>query len=71
MVIVFFAAAVVTMIVRGFARDTTRIVPAQQVRQEHRRWLDAVAAAKAISREDERKSTNQGLAERALPGVPA
>lgn len=71
MVIVFFVAAVATMIVRGFARDTTRIVPAQQVREEHRHWLDAVAAAKAISREDERKSANQGLAEPALPGVPA
>ena len=71
MVILFFVAAVVTMIVHGFARDATRIVPAQQVRQEHRRWLDAVAGAKAISREDERRSANQGLAEQALPGVPA
>ena len=71
MVILFFVAAVVTMIVHGFARDTARIVPAQQVRQEHRRWFDAVAAAKAISREDERKSANQGLAEPALPEVPA
>jgi cytochrome o ubiquinol oxidase subunit 1 len=71
MVILFFAAAVVTMIGRGFARNTTRIVPAQQVRQEHRRWVDAVAAAKAISREDERKPANQGLAEQAIPGVPA
>ena len=33
----FFVAAVVTMIMHGFARDATRIVPAQQVRQEHRR----------------------------------
>ena len=33
MVILFFVAAVVTMIVHGFARGTTRIVPAQQVRQ--------------------------------------
>ena len=71
MVILFFVAAVVAMIVHGFSRDTTRIVPAQQVRQEHRRWLDAVAAANAISREDERNSANQGLAEPALPGVPA
>jgi len=71
MAILFFVAAVVTMIAHGFARDTTRIVPAQQVRQEHRRWLDAVAAAKAISREDERKPANQGLAEPALSGVPA
>jgi cytochrome o ubiquinol oxidase subunit 1 len=76
MVVLFFAAAIVTMIVHGFARDTTRIIPAQQVQQEHRRWLDAVAAAKAISRSDERKPGNQGLAapevaERGLPGIPA
>ncbi len=71
MVILFFVAAVVAMILHGFARDTTRIVPAQQVQQEHRRWLDAVAAAKAISREDERKAANQGLAEQALAGASA
>ena len=71
MVILFFVAAVVTMIVHGFARDTTRIVPAQQVQQEHRRWLDAVAAATGISRADERKSANQGLAEQTLHGVRA
>jgi cytochrome o ubiquinol oxidase subunit 1 len=68
MVMLFLVAAVVMMIVHGFARDTTRIIPAQQ---EHRRWLDAVAAATAISREDERKSANQGLAEQTLLGVPA
>jgi cytochrome o ubiquinol oxidase subunit 1 len=71
MVILFLVAAVVTMIVHGFARDTARIVPAQQVQQEHRHWLDTVATAKAISREDERKSANQGLAELAHPGLPA
>lgn len=71
MVILFFVAAVVTMIVHGFARDTTRIVPAQQVQQEHRRWLDAIAAATGTSRADERKSANQGLAEQTLHGVPA
>jgi cytochrome o ubiquinol oxidase subunit 1 len=71
MVMLFLVAAVVTMIVHGFARDATRIIPAQQVQQEHRRWLDAVAAATAISREDERKSANQGLAEQTLLGVPA
>jgi hypothetical protein len=37
------------IIVRGFARDTTRVVTAQQVRQDHDRWLDAAAAAHAIS----------------------
>ncbi|NDP48329.1 MAG: cytochrome ubiquinol oxidase subunit I [Sulfuriferula multivorans] len=71
MVILFFVAAVVTMIVYGFARDTTRIVPAQQVQQEHRRWLDAVAAATGISRADEYQSANQGLAEMTIHEVPA
>jgi cytochrome o ubiquinol oxidase subunit 1 len=59
------------MIVYGFARDTTRIVPAQQVQQEHRRWLDAVAAATGISRADEYQSANQGLAEMTIHEVPA
>jgi cytochrome o ubiquinol oxidase subunit 1 len=71
MVILSLVAAVVTLIVRGFARDTTRIVPAHQVQREHRCWLDAVAAAKATSREDECKSVNSGRAEPAIPGVPA
>ena len=44
MAILSFLAAVATMIIRGFARDTTRIVTAQKVRQEHHRWLDAAAA---------------------------
>jgi cytochrome o ubiquinol oxidase subunit 1 len=66
MVILFLAAAVVTVILHGFARRTTRIIPAQRVQREHRRWLDAVAAAKPISRRDEATPANQGLA-----GVPA
>lgn len=71
LVIAFFVAAVATMIVHGFARNTTRIVPAQQVQQEHRRWLEAVAAAKAVSREDECRPVNQGLAGPAWQGVSA
>jgi cytochrome o ubiquinol oxidase subunit 1 len=66
MVILFLAAAVVTVILHGFARRTTRTIPAQRVQQEHRRWLDAVAAAKPISRRDEAAPANQGLA-----GIPA
>lgn len=66
MVSLFFVAAVVTMIVHGFARDTTRIIPAHQVQLEHRRWLDAVAAAKGVSRGDECKPANEGLAAQGL-----
>jgi cytochrome o ubiquinol oxidase subunit 1 len=69
MVILSFLAGVVTMIVRGFARDTTRIVSAQQVRKEHHRWIDAVAAVAAISRADERTPANEGLAQHETDGV--
>jgi cytochrome o ubiquinol oxidase subunit 1 len=71
MVVLFLVAALATVIIRGFARDTTLIIPAGQVQEDHGRWLDSVAAANAISREDERKSANRGLAKQALPGVPA
>ncbi len=63
MVILSFLAAVTSMIVRGFARDTTRLVSAQQVKQEHRRWLAAVDAAVAVSRAEENTRANTGLAE--------
>jgi cytochrome o ubiquinol oxidase subunit 1 len=69
MVVLFFVAAVVTMIVRGFARDTTRIVMADEVRLEHRRWLDAVSVATAISRAEEREPANAGLALHEADGV--
>lgn len=64
MVILFSLAAIASMIGRGFVHDTTRIIPAQKVRQEHHRWIDAAAAATAISRADERSEMNQGLAAR-------
>jgi cytochrome o ubiquinol oxidase subunit 1 len=63
MVILSTFAAIVTLIISGFARDTSRIIPAQQVQQEQKHWLDAAASAKAISRIDECKSSNAGLAE--------
>ena len=69
MVILSFMAAVVTMIGRGFARDTTRVVSAQQVRKEHHRWIDAVASVTAISRADERTPANGGLAQHETEGV--
>ena len=71
MAIVFLIAAVATMMVHGFSRNTERIVPAQQVQQAHHRWLDAVAAAPPTPREDEAKPVNQGRAGAALAGVPA
>jgi cytochrome o ubiquinol oxidase subunit 1 len=71
LVVLSFMAAVATMIIRGFARDTMRIVTAQEVCQEHHRWLDAVAAAKSVSRADESSSANQGLAAQPDAGAAA
>jgi cytochrome o ubiquinol oxidase subunit 1 len=62
MVILSTFAVVATLISSGFARHTTRIVSAQQVRQDQQRWIDAAVAATAISRADECKSSNAGLA---------
>jgi cytochrome o ubiquinol oxidase subunit 1 len=64
-----FVAAIAAMITRGFARDTTRIVSAQEVRREHHRWIDAVAAATAITRADECTSANTGRAQHQPDGV--
>ncbi len=69
LVVLAFLAAIASMIIHGFARDTTRIVSAQEVRREHHRWVDAVARAAAISRADECKSVNVGLALQATDGV--
>ncbi|MGH8307034.1 MAG: cytochrome ubiquinol oxidase subunit I, partial [Gammaproteobacteria bacterium] len=63
LVILAALAVAVTMIVRGFARNITKVVPAEDVRQLHRHWLDVVATTTAISRADERAPANQGLAE--------
>lgn len=59
-----FTVAIAAMIVRGFARDTSRIICAAEVQAEHHRWLDAVAAAMPVTRADERAPLNDGLAGR-------
>ncbi len=69
LVVLAFLAAIASMIIRGFARDTTRIVSAQDVRREHDRWIDAVARATATSRADECKPANVGLALQSTDGV--
>lgn len=69
LVMVSFLAVIAAMILRGFARDTTRIVSAQEVRRDHHRWIDAVAAATAITRADECTSVNTGLAQHQTDGV--
>jgi cytochrome o ubiquinol oxidase subunit 1 len=66
LVILCAFVTVATMVLHGFARDITETVPAHEIRREHRRWLEAVHAATAISRAGEREPRNQGLAEQAV-----
>ncbi|MHB1942684.1 MAG: cbb3-type cytochrome c oxidase subunit I [Acidiferrobacteraceae bacterium] len=69
MVILCTLGVAATLIASGFARNTTRIVPAEQVQREQRCWTDAAAAATAILRSDECKPSNAGLAEQEQVGV--
>ncbi len=69
LVILSFAAAVASMVIRGFARDTTRIISADEVRKEHQHWLDAVARATAVSRAVETVPANTGLAQHEANGA--
>jgi cytochrome o ubiquinol oxidase subunit 1 len=58
--LVFASGAVIA---RSFVRQTTRVISAREVKRTEARWLRAVAAAPAISRDDEITSANLGLAE--------
>ncbi len=71
LVILAALGAMATMIVRGFARDITRTIPAAEVVREHRRWLAAARAATPVSRADERAPVNQGLATAEQAGAGA
>lgn len=53
------------VIARSFVRNTTRIIPAREVEETDRRWLEAVARARPASRDDETEPSNHGLAEAA------
>jgi cytochrome o ubiquinol oxidase subunit I len=59
------AAAVVAVsaiIARSFARDTTYVIPAEDVRREHRQWVAHVAKTSAVTRVHERDALNRGVA---------
>ena len=53
------------VITRSFARDTHHTIGADDVRYAHEQWLKQVAAATAVSRDDENTPRNRGLAEAA------
>jgi cytochrome o ubiquinol oxidase subunit 1 len=54
-----------TVVARSFVRETSRIIPADEVEQTDQRWLRAVAKARPVSREDEIAPANRGMAEAA------
>ena len=62
MVITFGTVVIAAMIVRGFARNTSRVVTAEEVRRQHQHWMDALARAEPIARDKETTSANEGLA---------
>lgn len=64
-----FLAAIAVMMLRGFARNTTRIIKAEDVRRDYEHWISAAAAATAISRIDECTPLNTGLAQHEPDGV--
>ncbi|HLI17147.1 MAG TPA: cbb3-type cytochrome c oxidase subunit I [Rhodanobacteraceae bacterium] len=61
--------AFATMIVRGFARDTTKTIPAAEVEAEYEQWLEVVRAATPVTRADETRPVNQGLADQTALGA--
>ncbi len=63
--LLFFVAT----IAYGFVRDNEKIIPAEEVKREHRRWLANIAATRPVSRLEEAEPANNGLAAHALPEV--
>ncbi len=51
------------VIARSFVRDVCKIIPASEVARTEDRWLSAVAATQAVSRDQEETRANHGLAE--------
>lgn len=71
LVVVMSAAVIACMVIHGFARNTTRIIPAHEVQHEHQRWIDRVNRVAAIPRVEECTPANVGLAmQSADGGVP-
>ena len=54
-----------TTIARGFVRNSTRIIPAAEVRRHEEAWLSTVALTPPVTRDQETSPVNRGLAEAA------
>ncbi|RKR06694.1 cytochrome o ubiquinol oxidase subunit 1 [Kushneria sinocarnis] len=62
LVIASGAVALIAVIARGYARNTTRVIPAAEVQRTHERWLDDVARTTPVTRDHEHTRANRGLA---------
>jgi cytochrome o ubiquinol oxidase subunit 1 len=63
MAAVCLAVTIVTVIVRSFMRDVTKVIPAATVEAVDRRWLAQACAAQPVPRQLEQSERNKGLAE--------
>ena len=63
MAVISLGMVILTVIARGFVRDTERVIPAAEVERTDRRWLEQARAASKIPRQLEETSANEGLAE--------
>ena len=59
--------SIAAVIGRGFVRDYEKVVPANEVKREHTRWLRLITEARPVSRLDETESINLGRAAPTLP----
>ncbi|WP_262927339.1 cbb3-type cytochrome c oxidase subunit I [Phytohalomonas tamaricis] len=66
LVIASGVVALVAIILRGFVRNTSRIISAREVQETHERWLDIVNHTPGVSRAQEQTTANRG---RALPPI--
>lgn len=52
---------------RGFVRDAERVIPAEEVRRQHQRWLELAAHCRPVRRDEEDAAANVGLAACIIP----
>jgi cytochrome o ubiquinol oxidase subunit 1 len=62
-----FLVVIGAFIARTFMLDTTKIIPAEEVAREHKAWLQLVADTPPVTRDQEARQANGGVAVLELP----
>ncbi|MDH4574040.1 hypothetical protein [Salinicola acroporae] len=62
-------ASLIALIARGYVRDTTRLIPAAEVRRQHETWLATLASLTPVTRADEQSAANRGLPASPIEGA--